>query len=109
MFRCKVCGYIETDETQPAECPSCGASADRFMPLSSDEVSLIIGGLTSYGIVSQDQGETPIDDSRRIRLLAFVDSENFAPFAVRSGPRYAVFTGDQRWFADNIPCQRACP
>jgi len=109
MFRCRVCGYIETDDVQPTECPSCGASSDRFSALSNDDASLLISGLTSYGILSQDQTETPIDDSRRIRLLAFVDSEMFAPFAVRKGARYAVFTGDQRWFADNIPCQKACP
>jgi NADPH-dependent glutamate synthase beta subunit-like oxidoreductase/ferredoxin len=109
MYRCKVCGYIETDDAQPAECPSCGAPADRFAPIAPDEIGAIIGGLTSYGIFSQDMGETPVDDTRRIRLLAFVDQENFSPFTVRSGPRYPIFTGDQRWFADNIPCQRACP
>ncbi|HAX23595.1 MAG TPA: hypothetical protein DCX80_00975, partial [Chloroflexi bacterium] len=109
MFRCRICGYIETDDTQPVECPSCGASSDRFAPLTSDEVSQIINGRTSYGIVSQDQSETPVDDTRRIRLLAFVSSEMFSPFTRRSGARYAVFTGDQRWFADNIPCQKACP
>lgn len=109
MYRCKVCGYIETDGTQPVECPSCGASADRFAPLNDAEVDQIIGGRTSYAVFSQDQNETPVDDTRRIRLLAFVDAEMFAPYAVRNGPRYAVFTGDQRWFADNIPCQKACP
>jgi NADPH-dependent glutamate synthase beta subunit-like oxidoreductase/ferredoxin len=109
MYRCRVCGYIETDNVQPAECPSCGATADRFVPLSSDEVSQIIGGRTSYGVVGQNTAETPVDDTRRIRLLAFVSSEMFSPFTVRTGPRYAVFTGDQRWFADNIPCQKACP
>lgn len=108
MFRCKVCGYIE-DASQPMECPSCGASWDRFQQLTDDEVSVLLQGMISYGIHEQDNEVTPIDDARRIRLLAFVDAENFSPFTVRSGPRYHVATGDQQWFADNIPCQRACP
>lgn len=108
MYRCKVCGYVD-DTTQPVECPSCGASWDRFQQLTDEEASLLIGGLTSYGIIEQDQDITPIDDSRRIRLLAFVDAENFSPFTQRTGPRLHVHTGDQQWFADNIPCQRACP
>ena len=66
MFRCKVCGYI-ADAAQPVECPSCGASWDRFQQLTDDEVSLLIGGMTSYGIREQDTDVTPIDDSRRIR------------------------------------------
>ena len=108
MYRCKVCGYI-ADAAQPVECPSCGAAWDRFQQLSDDEVSLLIGEMTSYGIREQDTDVTPIDDSRRIRLLAFVDAENFSPFTIRKGARYHVATGDQQWFADNIPCQRACP
>jgi NADPH-dependent glutamate synthase beta subunit-like oxidoreductase/ferredoxin len=109
MYRCKVCGYIETDEVQPAECPSCGAAGDRFRVLTEAELGEILTGLGSYGIYGQDTAETPVEDARRIRLLAFVDSENFAPFAVRTGTRLAIYTGDQRWFADNIPCQKACP
>lgn len=109
MYRCKVCGYIETDEIQPAECPSCGAAGDRFTPMSEAELNEVVAGRLSYGIFGDLASDAPVEDARRIRLLAFVDSENFAPFAVRSGTRYAVNTGDQRWFADNIPCQKACP
>jgi NADPH-dependent glutamate synthase beta subunit-like oxidoreductase/ferredoxin len=109
MYRCKVCGYVEDGAKPPAECPSCGASGDRFMQLSNAEINDIVGGYRSYGVVQQDQSVTPVDDTRRIRLLAFVDAEFFSAFTVRSGSRYRVFTGDQQWFADNIPCQRACP
>jgi NADPH-dependent glutamate synthase beta subunit-like oxidoreductase/NAD-dependent dihydropyrimidine dehydrogenase PreA subunit len=109
MYLCKVCGYIEDSPTQPAECPSCGAPGDRFRQLGEDEIDEIIAGYTSYGIIRSDESVTPVDDTRRIRLLAFVDAEFFAPYAVRHGARYHVFTGDQQWFADNIPCQRACP
>lgn len=109
MYRCKVCGYVHVADMLPQECPSCGATADRFTPIENSDIDRLIGEYTSYGVFSQDVNETPVDDTRRIRLLAFVDSENFAPFAKRSGPRLAVHTGDQRWFADNIPCQRACP
>jgi len=109
MYRCKVCGYIETDEVQPEECPSCGAAADRFTPVTEADINSFMAGQISYGYVSQAVDETPVDDTRRIRLLAFVDQENFSPFTVRTGSRYPIFTGDQRWFADNIPCQRACP
>ncbi len=46
---------------------------------------------------------------RRIRLLAVIRT-NFVPAdAKRTGPKYDVFTGDLRWFQDNIPCQAACP
>ena len=109
MYRCKVCGYIETDEVQPEECPSCGAASDRFAPVTEADINSFMAGQISYGYVGQAVDETPVDDTRRIRLLAFVDQENFSPFTVRQGSRYPIFTGDQRWFADNIPCQRACP
>ncbi|HLI51479.1 MAG TPA: hypothetical protein VKU87_06755, partial [Thermomicrobiaceae bacterium] len=47
--------------------------------------------------------------SRRLRLLALVDTGFVPSHARRDGPAYSVATGDLRWFQDNIPCQRACP
>lgn len=47
--------------------------------------------------------------SRRLRLLALVDTGFVPSYARRDGPAYSVATGDLRWFQDNIPCQRACP
>jgi formate dehydrogenase major subunit len=47
--------------------------------------------------------------SERIRLLGLVEA-GFQPRRARtSGQPYNVFTGDAQWFADNIPCQAACP
>lgn len=109
FFRCRICGFITEGDLTFSECPSCGAAADRFEQLSGADVSAVINEYSSRGIVSQDMDITPVDDTRRIRLLAFVDQEIFSPFTVRSGPRYRVYTGDQEWFAANIPCQTACP
>ncbi len=108
FLRCSVCGFVVEGEA-PEQCPSCSAPQNRFQRLSSRDVSALIGDYVSGGIVSQDTDVTPIEDTRRIRLLAFVDQEFFAPYTVRSGPKYRVYTGDQAWFAYNIPCQTACP
>jgi NADPH-dependent glutamate synthase beta subunit-like oxidoreductase/ferredoxin len=109
FHRCLVCGFITEGDLIFSECPSCGASIDRFEALSSSDVSAVIAEYSSRGIVNQDMDITPIDDTRRIRLLAFVDQEIFSPFTVRTGPRLRVASGDQEWFAANIPCQTACP
>jgi NADPH-dependent glutamate synthase beta subunit-like oxidoreductase len=109
FYRCVVCGYIHEGAAPPEECPSCGADAVRFDALTSADVGQIIDAYSSRGIVFQDSTVTPVDDTKRIRLLAFVDQEFFSPYTVRSGARYRVFTGDQPWFAANIPCQSACP
>jgi len=65
--------------------------------------------LAALGIVGQGYEGIEIEDSRRIRLLAFVDASFFSPFTIRSGKRYPVYTGDPQWFSDNIPCMTACP
>ncbi len=109
FHQCGICGFITEGDLLFSECPSCGAATNRFERLSSGDVSAVIGELASRGIVSQDMDITPVDDTRRIRLLAFVDQEIFSPFTVRTGARYRVQTGDQAWFAANIPCQTACP
>ena len=108
MFRCKVCGWIHDGVAPPNECPSCGAPADRFRPMDPLEVDLTAGELASRGIVGQGF-EAEVEDSRRIRLLAFVDASFFSPYMERSGKRYPVYTGDAQWFSDNIPCMTACP
>ncbi|HWK81463.1 MAG TPA: FAD-dependent oxidoreductase, partial [Thermomicrobiales bacterium] len=109
MFRCKVCGWIHDGATPPDECPSCGAPADRFRAMDSAEVGMTARELASLGIVGQGFDRIEVEDSRRIRLLAFVDASFFSPFTIRSGKRYPVYTGDPQWFSDNIPCMTACP
>jgi NADPH-dependent glutamate synthase beta subunit-like oxidoreductase/ferredoxin len=109
MFRCKVCGWIHEGAAPPEECPSCGAPADRFRAMDSAEVGLTTRELASLGIVGQGFDRIDIEDSRRIRLLAFVDASFFSPFTIRSGKRYPIYTGDPQWFSDNIPCMTACP
>ncbi len=72
------------------------------------EIELESRELASYGIVGQGY-DIDIDDTRRMRLLAFVDASFYAPFMERSGKRYPLFSGDPQWFSDNIPCMTACP
>src|SRR5687767_3004679 len=72
MFRCKVCGWIHEGIAPPNECPSCGAPADRFRAMDPAEVGVATRELSSYGIAGQGF-DIDIDDTRRIRLLAFVD------------------------------------
>jgi NADPH-dependent glutamate synthase beta subunit-like oxidoreductase/ferredoxin len=108
MFRCKVCGWIHDGIAPPNECPSCGAAADRFRPMDAAEVSMATGELASHGIVGQGF-DADVEDTRRIRLLAFVDASFFSPYTDRSGKRYQIYTGDAQWFSDNIPCMTACP
>ena len=108
MFRCKVCGWIHEGIAPPNSCPSCGAPADRFRPMDVAEVSLATNELASYGMVGQGF-DIDVDDTRRLRLLAFIDASFFSPYMERSGKRYPIYTGDAQWFSDNIPCMTACP
>ena len=78
MFRCKVCGWIHEGVAPPDECPSCGSPADRFRPMDRAEVGIATGDLASYGIVGQGF-DIDVEDTRRIRLLAFVDASFFSP------------------------------
>ena len=72
------------------------------------EIGLTAGELSSLGIVGQGF-DAEVEDTRRIRLLAFVDASFFSPYTERTGKRYLIYTGDPQWFADNIPCMTACP
>jgi len=109
MFRCKVCGWIHEGAAPPDDCPSCGAPADRFRAMDSSEVGMTAAELASLGITGQGFDQIDVEDSRRIRLLAFVDASFFSPFTLRHGKRYPIYTGDPQWFSDNIPCMTACP
>lgn len=108
MFRCKVCGWIHEGETPPDECPSCGAPADRFRPMDAAEIGMTARELSALGIAGQGF-DVEVEDTRRIRLLAFVDASFFSPYTERQGKRYPIYTGDAQWFSDNIPCMSACP
>lgn len=96
MFRCKVCGWLHSDDVPPDSCPSCGAPADRFRPVST-------------GPSPSDTGSNSVSPDARRRLLALVPATIDTPFARCDGPRIDVMTGDDTWFDDNIPCMRACP
>ncbi len=109
MFRCKVCGWIHEGAAPPDACPSCGAPADRFRAMDSAEVGMTTAELSALGIAGQGFDQIDVEDSRRIRLLAFVDASFFSPFTIRGGKRYPIYTGDPQWFSDNIPCMTACP
>ena len=108
MFRCKVCGWIHEGIAPPSECPSCGATPDRFRPMDGSEIGIETRELANYGRVGQGF-DIDVDDTRRMRLLAFVDASFYAPFMERSGKRYPLSSGDPQWFSDNIPCMTACP
>ena len=109
MFRCKVCGWIHEGVAPPDECPSCGAPADRFRAMDAAEIGMTTSELQSLGIAGQGFDNVDVEDSRRIRLLAFVDASFFSPYTIRGGKRYPIYTGDPQWFSDNIPCMTACP
>ncbi len=109
MFRCKVCGWIHEGVAPPEACPSCGATPDRYRPMTENEVDQTIGNMSSYGVAGQGYDLIDVEDSRRIRLLALVDASFYTPFTIRAGKRYPIFTGDPQWFSDNIPCMSACP
>jgi rubredoxin len=89
MFRCKVCGWIHEGIAPPNSCPSCGAPADRFRPMDVAEIRSTTDELASYGIVGQGI-DVDIDDTRRLRLLAFIDASFFSPYMERSGKRYPI-------------------
>jgi hypothetical protein len=72
------------------------------------EIGVTAGELASYGIVGQGL-DHDVEDTRRIRLLAFVDASFFSPYTERAGKRYPIYSGDAQWFSDNIPCMTACP
>lgn len=108
MFRCKVCGWIHEGVAPPDACPSCGASSDRFRAMDTSEVRAAVLDFENDGIVGQGY-DVEFEDTRRIRLLSFVDASFFSPYMRRSGKRYPIFTGDPQWFSDNIPCMTACP
>jgi NADPH-dependent glutamate synthase beta subunit-like oxidoreductase/ferredoxin len=76
--------------------------------MDKTEVGIATGELASYGIIGQGL-EAQVEDTRRIRLLAFIDASFFSPYMERSGKRYQIFSGDAQWFSDNIPCMTACP
>ncbi|HEV2107468.1 MAG TPA: FAD-dependent oxidoreductase [Thermomicrobiales bacterium] len=109
MFRCKVCGWIHEGVAPPDACPSCGATPDRYRPMTEAEVDQTIGAMSSYGVAGQGYDLIDVEDSRRIRLLSLVDASFYTPFILRAGKRYPIFTGDPQWFSDNIPCMSACP
>jgi len=77
--------------------------------MDSAEVGMTASELASLGIAGQGYDQIDVEDSRRIRLLAFVDASFFSPFTIRTGKRYPIYTGDPQWFSDNIPCMTACP
>ena len=108
MFRCKVCGWIHDGIAPPDACPSCGAPADRFRPMDMAEIGMATNELAGYAMVGQGL-DVAIDDTRRMRLLAFVDASFHSPYTERSGKRYPLSSGDAQWFSDNIPCMSACP
>ncbi|MBX3070917.1 MAG: FAD-dependent oxidoreductase [Thermomicrobiales bacterium] len=108
MFRCTVCAWIHDGVVPPAECPSCGSPPDRFRPMDKAEVGVATGQLASHGIVGQGF-DIEVEDTRRIRLLSFVDASFFSAYTERTGKRYQIFSGDAQWFQDNIPCMTACP
>ncbi|MDP8907809.1 MAG: FAD-dependent oxidoreductase, partial [Chloroflexota bacterium] len=73
------------------------------------EIDAATRDLANYGVAGQGYERIDVEDSRRLRLLAFVDASFYTPFMNRSGKRYPIYTGDPQWFSDNIPCMTACP
>ena len=40
-MRCEVCGYIHDGDQAPANCPKCGAPADKFKVLDDNAANLV--------------------------------------------------------------------
>ena len=76
--------------------------------MDPSEIGIATGLLASHGVVGQGY-DIDVDDTRRLRLLAFIDASFFSPYTERSGKRYPIYSGDPQWFSDNIPCMTACP
>jgi len=93
MFRCKVCGWIHDGISPPDACPSCGAPADRFRPMDMAEIGMATNELEGYAMVGQGL-DFAVDDTRRLRLLAFVDASFHSPYTDRHGKRYPLSSGD---------------
>jgi len=41
LWRCSVCGYVHEGDAPPANCPKCGATADKFVELSKEDADKI--------------------------------------------------------------------
>ncbi|MGI5878220.1 MAG: rubredoxin-like domain-containing protein [Christensenellales bacterium] len=41
LFKCQVCGYVHEGEAPPANCPKCGAPAEKFTRLDDDAAQKI--------------------------------------------------------------------
>ena len=41
LFRCGVCGYVGEGEAAPHKCPKCGAPAEKFEELSTEDADKI--------------------------------------------------------------------
>lgn len=41
LFKCSVCNYIGEWEAAPAECPKCGAPAEKFNELSEEDAKKV--------------------------------------------------------------------
>ncbi len=76
--------------------------------MDAKEVGIATVDLASHGVVGQGF-DIDVEDTRRIRLLSFVDASFFSAYTQRTGKRYQLFSGDAQWFQDNIPCMTACP
>jgi NADPH-dependent glutamate synthase beta subunit-like oxidoreductase/NAD-dependent dihydropyrimidine dehydrogenase PreA subunit len=76
--------------------------------MDTSEVRSAVLDFENNGIVGQGY-DVDVEDTRRMRLLSFVDASFFSPYMRRSGKRYPIVTGDPQWFSDNIPCMTACP
>jgi NADPH-dependent glutamate synthase beta subunit-like oxidoreductase/NAD-dependent dihydropyrimidine dehydrogenase PreA subunit len=76
--------------------------------MDTSEVHSTVLDFENNGIVGQGY-DADVEDTRRMRLLSFVDASFFSPYMRRSGKRYPIVTGDPQWFSDNIPCMTACP
>lgn len=41
LWKCSVCGYVWQGEAPPANCPKCGAPAEKFAPLDDEAAAKI--------------------------------------------------------------------
>lgn len=41
LWKCTVCGYMHDGDAAPAECPKCGAPAEKFSVLSDEDAQKV--------------------------------------------------------------------
>lgn len=70
IWRCTVCGWMQEGDSPPANCPRCGAPADKFEPVEPSEYENITEEEVAVAAFSEKRELTP-EDKKRINPALF--------------------------------------